>query len=450
MSNDPDKELLNGAPWAPPDPTTRVGGDDNDKDQGKSVREAERDATKEGGNNSSRLAGEGFKSSVGKSGENKKIKFLTTRKKFFLAALAFGASAGVAAIIVFLPSIMFKTISEKLQQAFYDKADYALDQRMEKYVNQYIVDRYANVDGRCGTNVTKGCAFTPNSSTLYGYVAQTWQDNRIEEKLFQKYGIEFEKDLTDPTGQRIKVFKTNDYGVRGEVGTFGERQVLSEVKDLFKKETKAREIITRRHVRGILTGKFGAKYCLVACERRDELADSRISATNKLKLRLAARISEHLDARKTAYLLCMVSQCNTEGLERLNKELADEIISRADSELLEELAEELSSGRSRDLSEAIVKRFVEKAVLQITKEQTTARAAASGVPIAGQIYLGATLLEAVVALDEKVANGELSKYLYDMNIEASTNYAKQIRHSFSFPFFCFGWNHYGSGGKLYH
>jgi hypothetical protein len=342
-------------------------------------------------------------------------------KKKILIFGSIGVGLSIFGAVAFLPSLLLGTITDKLSDAFFDKAKYAVESRAERYVALYVTDVIGGSMRTCGTTISKDCvSLAPDSrSSLFGKLAANWRDNRIEEKLFRKHGLEFRLNTNNPNV--IQVIKNGE-----DLGEFGRRSATREVVRSINAETKFEGILERRHIRSVMAAKYGAsKFCFIACAQRDAIDDSRVRGMQKIKLKMIARVAEIASARTTAYMLCLTTGCSPEELERNDKELVDRIRNQTDEELIEKIRTDIDTYRARNLSELVVRKSL-AAILERAGIQGGARIASSVVPIAGQIYLAATILELTASLDDAIQNRSLSNFSREIRSQEAALYATQL------------------------
>jgi hypothetical protein len=358
-----------------------------------------------------------------KSGYNGKLEKKKNNKKKYLAGGIF-ASLAISAVGVaaFLPTIMTNIIVDQLTDTFLGRAKYAIRERAEIYSTRYVTQVIGGeLRGTCGTTVNKDCV---NSTTLMGKLTEQWKNNRLEEKLFTKYGLEFELDVNDRS--KIRVLQ-NGLPLDG-TGDFGNRSVSKKVIKSINTETKFDSIITRRHIRSVLANKYGAKkFCIIACAKRDSIETKKIGALRRLKLKIYSQVAEVGASRTSAYLLCLTVNCSDADLRRSENEIAEKILSRQSDEFIKELAEDIDNlaPGSRKLSNLVIERAIKRLLLK-AGVQVSGKVVTSLVPLAGQIYLAATAAEFITSFQDKLENREISKYMRKVNNQEAALFATQI------------------------
>lgn len=347
-------------------------------------------------------------------GRGKKIKWrgrFNRRNGIVASIIIIPITTALIGAVFYLPNLMMKYITNTIQDATMGFVDRAIEQRTEKYIQHYVAKVITPTVNRCGTTLNRSCgAVSIADEGILGATLRNWQDNRIEQKLFDRHGVFFERG---PNSNEIIVRRANGFGVTGEVGRWGENTVTREVRRLFGDVLETEGVLERWQVRSLLARKYGAnKWCVIACNTRDELTTARIGALNKLKLRIIQRVVTPRNERAAAYLMCFTFGCDNPAnvadnaartaLEAVDADIAERVAGRTMSQFLADEA-----------TQAIVRPFFgrETAVL-------SGRIASASVPVVGWVYLAASLGRMFSNIDQAIANREISQYAAKMNEEA--------------------------------
>lgn len=327
-------------------------------------------------------------------------------------AALLGGGAGL--VLFLLPNLAIKHVMNTIKSGLNDRIEYAVQTRAEKYIEKYMHTVITPSLNSCGTAISKDCVAVNTGTGLMGRMFANWRDNRIEEKLFNRFDLEFKKDLRDPN--RIEVFHKGKL-----VGNSGSRSTVKEVLKFTDQLNQAPNVRERWIIRSLLDRKYGAKkWCIIACKKRDAVADLKISFVRKIKLKIIAWIIQPISERKATYLMCFVVNCGggKDAIDKLASKAADRIVSNVEGDTLKLIASEIEGKTiSRYLTEKAVNTIVSKIAGQAAGE-----AAASSVPVAGQLYLAAVLADMLDRLDTAIANKELTNYVREVNKSAYANY----------------------------
>ena len=350
-------------------------------------------------------------------------------------AIGGGAAGGLAALVVsmFLMLIPLKIehIINNLEKHFYASGNQALQKETDNLLKRYIIDQVIpGYQGHCGSTIDKNC--TAKVNTKNGPVSKlfnTWKDNKLENKLATKYGVEFkisgggELQLKTP-GNSIR-----DLGPEGIyfdsifVGS-DNAGVRKAVRDATANETRFKKVYTRFQVGRLLEKKYGVRRCLFFCKISDPLfkniSDQKVAA----KLFLVNRIITPRSSIMGGAVTCLIDPAcdpskpepttpddtgnpsNTDGengrasskLEKDNTKVLDSLLSKLGFTSIEDLSKELErinseGGFTKDLVKRIVTELAGKGAGQ---------AAGKAVPLVGQINLVAEIVQFAAHAGPKV------------------------------------------------
>ncbi len=355
-------------------------------------------------------------------------KIKSKKAKIALLFGSIGVTVSIVGVVAFLPTFLMNQMTSKLTEAFMDTSAYALRVRAEAYIRSYITKVIGPSYTNCGVKVARNCnVFTPGQS-LPSRLYTTWRNNKIEEKLFNRYGLEFEMDTREPN--KINIFRTDANGVRSEAGVFGRNSATREVSRMITAETRFQGVLDRRHMRSLLSGpNFNArKFCLIACGKRDNFADVRLNALGRLKAKLIGRTVAPFHPRLATFMLCYVIKCTNAAGEAKDAALA--VINTSDKELIQTIAKEIALSGAKSFKQFAIRRLgtfvIRKVILRGASEavkEVTVKTFLSAIPVAGWAYFGITVADFVDKMDEHIENGDISKYLREVNEEAYASYA---------------------------
>ncbi len=340
------------------------------------------------------------------------------RKKFGVTAVVLFASVSIFGTVAFLPTLIVKQITSRLTDAFMDRAQYALEQRAEKYVQKYITKSIAPA-ATCGTTVSSACSVNPSAGMVAGLFAK-WNSARLENKLFTNHGLSFSRDVRT---NEIKVFKTDGLGAVKELGSYGENTVTKEVIKIVKQETNFDGVVKRRHIRSLLSSKYGAKkWCIIACNKRDDIVDFKISALQRFKVKIIERVVGKFSAKGAAYLLCFVTDCSPDAINREASRAVQNIVSKIDSEAMQKIIRDTSG---KTFGRYIAEQLAIK-VVGVIAPNVSAQTVISAVPVVGWIYAGLTVFDMVDVIDEKINDGQMNKYVKDIREQSYVDYGNSL------------------------
>ena len=230
-----------------------------------------------------------------------------------------GAVAGAvitASIFIFLSLIPFKImhIVNNLQDRFYATSENALQKQTDimfkRYVREKLLPSYTN----CGTTISRNCSVKVIGKNPVSNLYRTWADARIENKLADRYGIEFQKR---PSGWYMKTPSTGAGGIN--IGGNGEKlddafqkANRSDIRKAVKAETKWYQMYYRYKVGRLLEQKYGIKRCIIFCTPKDALADKKDERIRAAKIFTTQRVLVPRTQTLGIVMECLLKNCAAE------------------------------------------------------------------------------------------------------------------------------------------
>ncbi len=360
-----------------------------------------------------------------------------SRRKKLGVGLGGGIIGGgiIAIMLLLLPALRLDGYLAGINQRVFAAANNAVSKRVDNLFDRYMVTKVLAMQ-RCGTKVTGDCRL---DYSQYGFAKDlflSWQDARLEQKLFDQYGFEIQsyKNPTDGK-ERFKIIdKAGRFGSPGDeltikngelsLGKFegGPRIFGKEWGKFLKNETRWDQVLQRRSVRKYLVRKHGVKFwCFFACNTKDSIDNAKVSATTKLKYKLIERTIYPFSQKYGLIMKCLtgsdLSMCDPDNLEKAG--LDRSLFTDQDLKDLESVA----NGEKTTLSQILI----EKLLLKMGMDEGSAKVAAGLVPIAGQIYLGLSAVDTLETIKQKIEDGTLSKIAANVNSDQYVEYYTAMR-----------------------
>lgn len=366
-----------------------------------------------------------------KASTKKKGKLLTRRRAILGGGAGLLVGGGIGALLLLMPTLRLEGYMARINERAFGYAQGAVEQRMGFLLERYITTRVFSSLEACGTKVSLDCAQTYPESGIAGGLFDKWRDARIEEKLFDKYGIQIEKTgNTAPGSDKFVVrdrFGRQIFLNDGEIrrGRWlsngrgpGSRELGREISRLLKVETRWYQVMERRSIRKALIRKYDVKFwCMLACNQRDRAELKYADAKTNLKHRMTERIVYPFSEKVGLYMDCIISgqagsgNCSVDsirerGFENISTQDAESII----NEFNDSGGDTDSNRSSRRLSQIIIEKLAQKVL-----GTTVGKVAASGVPVAGQIYAALSIVDMLDRVDTAVKDNVLGKYAADLS-----------------------------------
>ena len=222
-----------------------------------------------------------------------------------------GATTGIVGlvVVVFLMLIPLKIehIVNNLQTRFFSTSENAVERQSENMLSMYIKRHVLPALSKCsGSTIDKNC--NPEfgeSNNPVDALYKGWSNNRLENKLATKYGIEFQYNkhtnkyymkapgITNPNGDDISKFADPRNPSEFDKNLFTQvsrGQARQAVRDAMQNETRWKKVMYRFKVGRLLEEKYGIKRCVVYCGKRDALADKVDAKKNAAQIFLTQRV----------------------------------------------------------------------------------------------------------------------------------------------------------------
>ncbi len=305
-------------------------------DSSDSLASKESSASK-GSSGSAKNIGKTAGASSGASGAagiaKKALSVLKNNKK--KAAYGGGAIGGIIALIVavfmMLIPLKIEHIISNLQKHFFSTAENAVGKESETMLKRYLartVTGYKNAN--CSSTIDKNCKFSLDyGKGPIGKLYTDWHNARLENKLAEKYGIEFKKvgndwylkaPGTSIEGDRISQNpdgSISESSIDSEFQRADRQTMRSAIGEATANESKWKQVMYRFKVGKLLESKYGIKRCIIFCKGRDKLADKTKSVKDNIAIQkqsakafLINRVIEPRSSTSAKILGCLISNCD--------------------------------------------------------------------------------------------------------------------------------------------
>lgn len=252
-------------------------------------------------------------------------------------ALIGGGATGLAALLIagflFLLPMKVLHIVNNLQSRFYATSENAMDREVDRLFSNYIKKKISL--GTCrGSHIDSSCNPFNAGDSLVKRLYRGWSNGKLEDKLREKYGLEFRYNSATNNyylktrslpgdGVNLKGFidsndslnefidkspEFNKFGGRNEF-----RQAVKQgLREGMEGEARWKKVMYRYKVLKLLERKYGIKFCIVGCKVQDKFTDWKTNKKRAMKMILVQRV---LTPRIEMYGLlyeCLLSEtCNS-------------------------------------------------------------------------------------------------------------------------------------------
>jgi hypothetical protein len=266
-----------------------------------------------------------------KKEENKLIKLanyftgLSTNKKLLMGG---GGALGIVSIFIFifltLLPLKINHIVNNLQSRFFASSEQAVSRRTDylfsAYIKRHVLPSFNNCPGvGSSRTITKDCIAPIEGETPAAKLFRGWREARLENKLAENYGIEFERKAGGGFVLRSRGIPdvdidpsfTSDGRELGDLGRNEFRQrYKAALNNALEGETKWKRVMYRIKVGRLLERKYGIRRCLFACKVTDNFNDWGDNKKNAFQKKMVKRVViPHTDHAGVALLCILSSGC---------------------------------------------------------------------------------------------------------------------------------------------
>lgn len=389
-------------------------------------------------------------------GTKNKRKLNFSRGKKITASIA-GFSIGtlIATSVIFTPILKMESILSRINERAFAIASSAIQHRLERLTKKYMIGRITGLD-KCKSVASVDCRMNYSNMGVAKNLMATWQDNRIEEKLFDKMGFSLETDKKATGGYKYKITdrmgKSIDFNTIDDFEDFtrghfkgGSREFGREINKVLKNNTKWYQVMQRKSIRKYLERKHDVKFwCFWGCTKKDEIDLKITSAKQRMKLKFVEKFVTPMSSKYGAIFTCLIEGDTVcpDINEKLDVDLNDEklagndldevegmvdesgkLVKEAGEEVVGEVAEDAAKKTESKLSQYAVEKIVDF----VFKKKISGKAVAAAVPVAGQVYAALVTIDMVDRIDTSFQEGGLTKFAAALKIPQYISYYASVR-----------------------
>lgn len=340
------------------------------------------------------------------------------RKRLFIGG-AIGGGIAAALISAFLALVPLKIVGmmDNLKSHYFASSESAVSNQTDNLFNHYVKKHLIpSLNRECpSTRINKSCIADIPGNSKTENLYRAWKDARLENKLAQNYGIEFEYrgdhyNMKVPGEPDTRI--GTDFTQPGNTQTLKgltTAQVRSKYKEALEGETRLKRTMYRFKVGRLLERKYNIKRCVVACEAKDNFNDwkgkEKLAAKNFLVERVIAPNSE----AKGLVLQCVLSGgCDAAGDDTADGGKRDQFQQQLDEKLKEygekygtKAVQQIIDDSSLILDKGFAVYMAEKVTASILTDAagvTAGTVAEKGIPIIGWINASAKIINTAADL----------------------------------------------------
>lgn len=281
---------------------------------------------REGGLSEDDKVGKGWTGKA-RSGTKKALGFITPPQVKIIGGLLGG---GVfATILAFFTMLPLKIISI---DALVDRYASSLVNEPLEIVNERLIRGYLNqvansIDkGVCKRTTRPDCVVLgDNRAGPVGKLYQSWKQNKLENKLANKYGIILDRGAdgkvhmtvgnTEIMGESLEKLRAGEIDIGDLEGREGKSkaEIRAAIRGAFDNETRWKRVFLRYQYGRLIENRYGVKRCTFACDSRDRFNSSVKDKKMAGKLFLAQRVSMVIGQNNGLMMQCVMApgDCET-------------------------------------------------------------------------------------------------------------------------------------------
>lgn len=333
----------------------------------------------------------------------------SSRKKLIFGSLfGAGAIAGIiGGVISFLP-LKIMHITNNLEKDSFSSVNSAVDRAQERFLSNYFKKHVIpgltnNSICRSTKTIDKSCYAAIPGQNPVERLYSTWRDARLENRLANKYGIEFARKgnqytisingnvntINDIEGWR----KNPDLDLWQAVGS--KDDVRRELRKALSEETKYLRALKLYGLGSFVERKYGVTRCVFACSTRDKFSDWKTRKREAFQIKMARGLQRQNAVLGLAMECLVSSDCDTydstddDNIRRnkLEKKI-DDYLKSSGQQVAGETVEKIVKTVDGVQAEGGLSKFLFREVFGETAAKITSKA----LPVIGWIDFGATVV----------------------------------------------------------
>lgn len=343
---------------------------------------------------------------------------LQNRRKLLIGGGGAAGLAGIALAIFFLLiPLKIEHIVTNLQSRFYSSSENAVGNETQTLLERYMTSKVLPSYKSCGTTVSKNCTPSQFGDGPVENLYRTWSNARLENKLADKYGIEFKYDKasknwflkapgTSPNGDNIG---PDGSGINSDFQRADRAGMRTAMGNALEGETRWKNVMVRYQVGRLLDEKYGIKRCLMFCGTKDQLADKKDAKKLAAQLYITQRVITPRTQTLGIVMECLLNPgCNPEQTQSTSvqdgvdgspveaenpetdtaaRKAAQTLAQSFTGASADELAAEYATASEKGFQKYLLEKVLEKVGLGAISSQ-----AADAVPIVGAVSQAANAI----------------------------------------------------------
>jgi hypothetical protein len=343
-----------------------------------------------------------------------KTKLKSRKAKWAIGGGGAVAGLGVTGLLLIgnlFPILRVNNIVESMQNHFYAGSEAAADKTANMLLRTYIVKKVipGMVENKCtSTKINRSCAAPSGATNPVSALFSTWRDAKLEYKLYERYGIEIQRQ-----GNNF-YFRSNNLDNRIALGTYDQKNpknfnnkaftqlnrndIRKELRRGLADETLYKRVQYRFLIGRLLEKKYNIRRCLMACAARDRASDTIDAKKNAFSSWLNERVVAPRSEMYSLVVDCALSSFDCVEGDEIDKEGAH--TSQFERDLQVRLAEyklrygETSLNKLYEGSQDFRNKGATEFFIGKLLGETSAKLTLKAIPIVGWVDLAARIVKA--------------------------------------------------------
>lgn len=390
------------------------------------------------GTDSDEKLGKGFRKEPARPGLRTAASNLSTYRKLGIGMGLMGILVAIAvAFFSFMLPFKLTHIIESIEQRVGNVPEYAVDRRLEFYMNRYLMIRTLEATG--DFDFSPGGAdrdrFTYLGDSFWNTMYTNWKGAKLENTLATKYGIKIRADVNPEVFRRSSKIRADQFSIEHTgVGkesrlrnqSLDRTEVRDFIKQFAKEETRSHEVFKRYNMRKVMKRYYGVGNWKPFERKIDEGKNAYYEKKRAIQKRLVTETVGRLSERYEKYMNCLLGS-TTASACRAELKKADPDINLADADKkssgiddtnnkIDDLTPE--GGSDKTLRKKIAGEISDK-LAEFGIKKTTQKLVASAAA-------GLGIIDSLNTVYNTLNSGILNQVIYDKNAQQYLAYTAPI------------------------
>jgi|GEM_PF-6261083 len=340
-----------------------------------------------------------------------------------------GGIAGTVLILALVastsvPTLFLKHFAENVRNSAYANVNNAIQNQTQNLFEHYVAQKVLPGYTSCGSTISKDCtAVKSPGNDLVSQLYNTWADQKLENKLAEKYDLTFEFDKSSGNWTIRSGGKVTKIGPKGEGLTKPNRLERAEFRRAalaaIDSETGLKRMIIRFKIGRLVDSKYGGRRCYVLCKTTQKIETKVADQKKYYQRQIIKRVIEPRYSMMGSGLVCTFdSECHPEKADVTSgdaptngakeSKFSGEIrgINRAAIELASKADTEALAAAEKQLAEeGFSKTFIKLALAKVFPKaaaSASVQSAVDSIPIIGWIVMLTQLFHTALDTGDKM------------------------------------------------